>query len=89
MGEKNNAFQKGAPNMTAYSFCEWVNNDLLPSSHLPPQYPHMISVSTAIRQLKHLGFKPQSHKKGVYIDGHEHEHVVKHHEAFLQKLTDL
>ena len=36
---RENAFQKGAPNVTAYGFCEWVNNDLLPASHLPPQYP--------------------------------------------------
>ena len=86
---RENAFQKGAPNNTAYSFCEWVNNDLLPASHLPPQYPCLISVSTSIRWLRHLGFKPQSHKKGVYIDGHEREDVVKHLEFFLNKISDL
>lgn len=79
---RENAFQKGAPNNTAYSFCEWVNNDLLPASHLPPQYPCLISVSTSIRWLRHLGFKPQSHKNGVYIDGHEREEIVKHLEFF-------
>ena len=84
---RENAFQKGAPNMTAYSFCEWVNNNLLPASHLPPQYPRLISVSTAIRWLKHLGFKPRSHKKGVYIDGHEHDDVLKHRKSFLKKLA--
>ena len=34
-----NAFMKGQPNMTAQSFCVWVNEDLLPSSHLPPHFP--------------------------------------------------
>ena len=86
---REHSFQKGAPNMTAYVFCEWVNNDLLTTSHLPPQYPRSISVSTAIRWLKHLGFKPRSHKKGVYIDGHEREDVVKHRETYLKSMCDL
>ena len=86
---REHAFQKGAPNMTAYAFCEWVNNDLLTESHLPPQYPRSISVSTAIRWLKHLGFRPRSHKKGVYIDGHKREDVVKHRDTYLKSMSDL
>lgn len=68
--------------MTAYAFCEWVNNDLLTSSHLHPQYPRSISVRTAIQWQKHLGFKSRSHKKGFYIDSLEHEDVVKHHKKW-------
>ena len=72
-----NAFVKGQPNMTAQSFCDWVNSELLISSHLPPFPPREISMRTAVRWLHHLGFKLVSHKKGVYIDGHEREDVVK------------
>ena len=49
---REHAFHKGAPIMTAYAFCEWVNNDLLTSSHLHPQYPRSISVRTAIQWQK-------------------------------------
>ena len=83
------AFVKGEPNMTAQSFCDWINSDLLVSSHLPPFFPREISVRTAIRWLHHLGFKPVSHKKGVYIDGHEREDVIRHRESLLKILEDL
>ena len=83
------AFVKGEPNMTAQSFCDWINSDLLVSSHLPPFFPREISLRTAIRWLHHLGFKPVSHKKGVYIDGHEREDVIRHRESLLKILEDL
>lgn len=67
--------------MTAHSFCVWVNDHLLPNSDLPSHYPHSISVRSARRWLHHLGFRPVSHKKGVYIDGHERDDVVKHREV--------
>ena len=73
-----NAFKKGEPNMTSVSFLKFVNNELFPSHHLSPHFPRMISLRTAIRWLHKLGFKPISHKKGIYIDGHEREDVVKH-----------
>ena len=53
---REHAFVKGEPNMTAQSFCEWVNNDLLPSSHLPPHFQRSISLQTAVRWLHHLRF---------------------------------
>ena len=84
-----NAFVKGQPNMTAQSFCDWVNSELLISSHLPPFFPREISMRTAVRWLHHLGFKPVSHKKGVYIDGHEREDVVKHRKDLLKVFHDL
>ena len=36
---RENDFKKGEPNMTAQSFCVWLNEHLLPSSHLPPYFP--------------------------------------------------
>ena len=84
-----NAFKKGEPNMNAAGFCEFVNNKLLPSSYLPPYFPRLVSLRTAIRWLCHLGFKPRSHKKGVYIDGHEREDVVKHKVEYLKTMEEL
>ena len=62
---------QGEANMTAKSFCQWVNDQLLPSRDLPPNLPRAISVCTATRWLHQLGYRPQSHKKGAYVDGHE------------------
>lgn len=86
---RENAFKKGEPNMTAAAFCQHANNHLLPSSHLPPFFPRSISLKTSIRWLHHLGFKPRSHKKGVYIDGHEREDVVKHRGTYLKTMDEL
>ena len=36
---RENDFKEGEPNMTAQSFCVWLNEHLLPSSHLPPYFP--------------------------------------------------
>lgn len=58
---RENAHKKGSPNMTAASFCAWVNNDLLPSTTLPPNYPRLISVRTATRWLHKTGYRPTSH----------------------------
>ena len=86
---REHAFAKGELNMTAQSFCDWVNNTLLPSSHLQPYFPQCISLRTAVRWLHHLEFKPMSHKKGVYIDSHEREDVVCHRKALFKTLADL
>ena len=86
---RENAFAKGKPNMTAQSFCQWVNDDLLPSSNIPSHFPWRISLRTGIRWLHHLGFKPVSHRKGVYIDGHEREDVVKHRKKYLTTMCAL
>lgn len=53
---RENAVKKGAPNLVARSFCQWVNNELLPSSDLPPNLPRSITVRTANRWLHRLGF---------------------------------
>ena len=36
---RENDFKEVEPNMTAQSFCVWLNEHLLPSSHLPPYFP--------------------------------------------------
>ena len=59
------------------------------SSHLPPFFPGEVSLRTSVRWLHHLGFRPVSHKKGVYIDGHEREDAVCHRTKLLKILHDL
>ena len=86
---RENAFKKVEPNMNAAAFCEFVNNQLLPSSHLTPFFPRTVSFRTAIRWLRHLDFKPRSHKKGVYIDGHERDDVVQHRKEYLKVMEEL
>ena len=70
-------------------FCEWINNQLLTSTTLPPGYPRSISNRTACRWLHDLGFQPVSHQKGVYIDGHEREDVVESRKDYLQFMEEL
>ena len=82
MWARENAYKKGEANMTAGKYCQWVNNELLPSHVLPANVPRSISVCTANCWLHQLGFSPQSHKKGSYVDGHEREDVVKSREEF-------
>ena len=86
---RENSYRKGEGNATAQSFCEWVNNHLLPSHNLPPELPRFISVRTAVRWLSRLGFRPTSHKKGAFVDGHEREDVVVYRREFLQQLKQL
>ena len=86
---REHAFKKGEPNMTAAAFCEYANNNLLLLSHLPLFFPQTVSLKMATRWLHHLGFKPRSLKKGVYIDGHEREYVIKHRERYLKKMDEL
>ena len=77
---REHGYRKGEANLNAKSFCQWVNNDLLPSSNLAPNMPRSISVRTATRWL---------HKKGAYVDGHEREDVVAYQKEFLSSLEDL
>ena len=89
MWVRENAVRKGAPNLVAREFCQWVNNELLPSSDLPPNLPRSIGVRTATRWLRRLGFRPTSHKKGAYVDGHERDDVVAHRKEFLEDMKTL
>ena len=65
MWVRENAVKKGAPNMVARSFCQWVNYKMLPSSDLPPNLPRSIAVITA------TPFGISSNKPQEYVDGHE------------------
>ena len=86
---RENANIKGKPNMITTSFCQWVNNELLPNHVLEPGFPCRISVDTARRWLHHLEFHVLDRKKGIYIDGHEREDVVIYCEQYLRKMTSI
>ena len=89
MWVRENAYKKGDANLTAQSFCIWVNDHLLPSHNLPPELPRSIALRTATRWLRRLGFRPISHKKGAYVDGHERQDVVANRRDFLRELKEL
>lgn len=76
----------GKPNMTGDKFGSWVNSDVLPNAELPPGCEQQIQLHTAIKCLHHLEFHPQSHKKSIYIDGHEHDDVVEVPKVVLLKI---
>jgi len=75
--------------MTATTFANWVNVDLLPNSHLPPGFPRSITPCTDRKWLHDLGFSPKSNKKGLYFDGHEREDVVEYRKLHLCKIEIL
>ncbi len=78
---------RGAPNMTAASFCSWVNGTLLPRSTLEPGYPRKTSVQSARKWLHDLGFFIMDTKKGVHYEGHEREDVIESRRKFLWKMV--
>ena len=81
---------KGQPNMTIQDFCQYLNNDLLPSLSFLRGLPNKVSLETARKFLHNLGFeRVDTGKKGVYIDGQERPDVVQERAIFLQKFTDL
>ena len=86
---RSNSSCKGQTNMTAAKFCDWVNIELLPNATILPGCLHQIKNRTAIKWLHDLGFRPQSHKKGIYIDGHECDDVVEYRSLYLRKLDVL
>ena len=86
---REHAVRKGEANMTAGSFCAWVNNELLPSRNLPPNFPRSIGLRTATRWLHRLGYRPQSHKKGAYVDGHKRDDVIAHRREYLDMVKKL
>ena len=80
---------KGEPNMTAISFCKWINKRLLPNSALEPGYPRKISVETARRWLHHLSFEIVTPRKGIFADGHERQDVVEYRTTFLRRMIKV
>ena len=75
--------------MTSAKFCSWVNTHLLPTSEIPPGCPQQIQPRTAVKWLHNLGFRPQSLKKSIYIDGHERDDVIEYRKLYLRKLDIL
>ena len=47
------------PNFTIHSFCEWINKELLPNETLEPGFPRRVSVETARKGLRQLGFQKE------------------------------
>ena len=86
---RENAFKKGAADLTARSFCSWVNDDLLPNSTLEASAPRRISVEVARRWLHEMGFKVRRITKGIYYDGHERDDVIDHRKKFLGEMSTL
>ena len=81
--------QEGCSQHDSIVICSWVNDTLLVQHDLPANMPRHISLRTATRWLHHLGFCPQSHQKGAYVDGHEREDVVKLRKHYLENLRQL
>ena len=86
---RQNTVVKGKPNLTAGSFCQWINECLLVMHTLEPGYPRRVSVETARKWLLELGFTVMDHKKGTYVDGHERPDVVEYRKTFLRRLCAL
>ena len=76
--------------MVVFDFCNWVNGTLLPMVRTHhPNIPSSVSNHTVCLWLHKLGFKPSSTRKGVYIDGHERDDVVKYRKLYLKCLEIL
>ena len=75
--------------MTTKSFCQLVNEELLPSHNFPHNLPRSISVCTATWWLHQLEYHLLSQKKGAHVDGREREGVVTCRNEFPKELEDL
>ena len=86
---REKASVKGASNLTSLSFCQWVNEELLPNEVLEPGFPRRISVETARKWMHEMGFEVQAAKKGSYVDGHERDDVKEYRKKFLRRMVAL
>ena len=86
---QKHAAVKGEPNLKTATFCEWVNQDLLPNTSLEPGFPRKISIETARKWLHELGFKVLTPAKGMFFDGHERDDVVEYRGNFLRKMIEV
>ena len=92
MQVRENAIRKREANMTAHSFCHQVNEELLPSSNLPPNLPRSIQLRTATKWLHQLSLRPTGHQKGkarmsMVMTGKML--VVEHRRYYLDTITKL
>ena len=79
-----NAAKKGSANLTAGSFCQWVNEELLPKETLEPGLPRKVSIETARKWMHEMGFEVLTSKKGSFVDGHERPYVVEYRKILRQ-----
>ena len=86
---RENAAKKGASNLTAGSFCQWVNEELLPNATLEPGFPRKVGVETARKWMHEMGFQVLTSKKGSFVDGHERPDVVEYRKRFLRRMVGL
>lgn len=63
----------------------FVNNTLFSQMKITAS----ISEKTSRVWLRKLGFIPQSRKKGIYFDGHEHPDVLEYRTNFLKKMEEF
>lgn len=61
-----------------------VNDTIIPSLGFDTD-GHKISEATACRWLAKLGYELKEARKGVYIDGHEHDDVKAYRQEFLKQ----
>ena len=86
MWVRENTSCKGKSNMTATLLHQWVNNDLFPWYHLPPNFLRTITVHTATRWLHKLSF----HHKRVLMRTAKRERMwMNSCEEFLKQLKEL
>ena len=86
---RENANVKWKPNLTVGTFCQWVNDDLLPNETLEPGFPRKIAVETVRKWMHELGFYVVLKKKGTFVDGHERVDVVEYRKTFIRRLVAL
>lgn len=80
---------KGKANLTAGSFCSWIDEELLPNETLEPGFPMKVSVETARIWMHEMGFMVLVTKKGTFVDGHERDDVVQYQNLFLERMITL
>lgn len=68
--------------LTQESFASWINHGI------GSELSFAVSSRTAGRWMNHLGFHAQEPKKGIYVDGHEREDVVKYRKTFVSRMMD-
>ena len=86
---RTNACVKGKPNLTEHSFCQWVNEVLLPKKTLEPGFPRKVGLETARKWMHEMGYEVLRSKKGAYLDGHKHDNVVLYWTTFLRRMVTL
>lgn len=71
------------------TFCEWVNEDLLPNSSLEPGVSRKVSIERAWKWFHKQGFEALTPAKGMFFDGHEREDVIEYRGQFLRKMIEI